>query len=304
MLRTILVPLDGSPLAEYALPYAERLADACSARLVLTRVLPVYSSEPPQENLTSADEAWAYLERIAARLRAHGRHVETSAVWGEPVEMILERVRATRADLVVMATHGRSGAGRWLYGSVADQVLRRALVPVLTVPPHAGGVWPAERPPKILLALDGSKLAEAALEPVAELAASLGSPLVLVQVIAFPPFALYADDGAYLAAFDCDAAIAGAQEYLAGVAARLQHAIGEVHVRAVLGQPAAEIAEIARKEGADLIAMATHGRSGLARLVLGSVATATLRRTTVPLLLIRPPSLRELASMGEPMTAA
>jgi len=92
-------------------------------------------------------------------------------------------------------------------------VLRRAPVPVLAIPPHVGDVWPAERTPTILLPLDGSKLAEAALQPVAALAASLGAALVLVQVIAFPPFSLYADDGAYLAAFDCHAAVAGAQEY-------------------------------------------------------------------------------------------
>jgi nucleotide-binding universal stress UspA family protein len=304
MLTTILVPLDGSPLAEDALPYAERLAEASSARLVLTRVLPVFSTAPPYEDLTSVDEAREYLQRIAARLTTRGRQVDTSAVWGDPVEMILERVHSTQADLVVMATHGRSGPGRWLYGSVAEQVLRRAPVPVLTVPPQAGGAWPAERPPKILVALDGSKLAEAALPPVAELAAHLGAPLVLVQVIAFPPFSLCADDGAYLAAFDCDAAIASAQDYLAGVAAGLGPAVGRVDGRAAVGQPSVAIGELAQQEGADLIAMATHGRHGLARLVLGSVATATMRQTTVPLLLIRPASLRDRASEAQPVAAA
>ena len=83
MLNTLLVPLDGSLLAEYALPYAERLAQACSARLVLTRVLPVYSMQPPQDDLASADEARDYLRRVASRLAARGCQVETSAVWGE-----------------------------------------------------------------------------------------------------------------------------------------------------------------------------------------------------------------------------
>jgi nucleotide-binding universal stress UspA family protein len=304
MLNTILVPLDGSQLAEQALDYAERLAQATSARLVLTRVLPVYIIQPPEDDLASADDARDYLERVATRLMAHGRDVKTSTVWGEPVDMILERARATHADLVVMATHGRSGPGRWLYGSVADQVLRRAPVPVLLVPPQSGSVWPADSAPTIILPLDGSKLAEAALQPVAELAARLGSELVLVQVIPFPPYSLYADDGAYLAAFDCDAAIAGAHEYLAGVAARLKPAVSQVRGRAELGQPAEAIAEVARQEGAALIAMATHGRSGLARLVLGSVATATLRRTAVPLILIRPASLEGSSTADEPVVAA
>jgi nucleotide-binding universal stress UspA family protein len=202
-----------------------------------------------------------------------------------------------------MATHGRSGPARWLYGSVADQVLRRAPVPVLTVPPDAAGVWPADRPPTLLVPLDGSTLAEAALEPTAELAASLGSALVLVQVIPFPPYPLLADDGAYLAAFDCDTAEASAQEYLAGVAARLQPTVPQVRWRVQLGQPAVAIAEIAREEGADVIAMATHGRTGLARLVLGSVATALLQRASVPLLLIRPASLGAAVAGGAPAAA-
>jgi nucleotide-binding universal stress UspA family protein len=304
MLSTILVPLDGSPLAELALAHAERLAEATSARLVLARVLPVYIIQPPQDDLASAEDARGYLERVATRLMARGRDVKTSTVWGGPVDMILERVRATQADLVLMATHGRSGPGRWLYGSVADQVLRRSPVPVMLVPPRSTSAWPADRAPKIILPLDGSKLAEAALQPVADLAASLGSEVVLVQVIPFPPYSLYADDGAYLAAFDCDAAIAGAQDYLAGVATRLRSTVRQVRARAELGQPTEAIAKIARQEGADLITMTTHGRSGLARLVLGSVATATLRRTEVPMILIRPASLDGSLTADEPVAVA
>src|ERR1051326_3917222 len=91
--------------------------------------------------------------------------VETTIPWGEPTDEILEQVRSARADLVVMATHGRSGLGRWLYGSVADEVLRRASVPIFLVPPGSYEPWSADRAPRILVPLDGSQLSQAALGP-------------------------------------------------------------------------------------------------------------------------------------------
>jgi nucleotide-binding universal stress UspA family protein len=290
MLATLLVPLDGSHLAEQALPYAERLAEATSARLVLSCVLPLSVLQRPEADLASADEARAYLQAIADRLTSKGRVVETTAPWGNPASWILEQVSSTHADLVVMATHGRSGPGRWLYGSVADEVLRRAPVPVMLVPPGVAELWPADRPLCILVPLDGSPHAEAALGPAKELATRLGSEIVLLQVVLFSPYSFYGDGSAYLAGFDPDVALGEARQYLEGLTTQL---VGNrVRVVAELGQPSFAIAEVARREKANLIAMATHGRSGLARLVLGSIATGTLQRTSVPLMLIRPPILQ------------
>ncbi|HEX8966709.1 MAG TPA: universal stress protein [Chloroflexota bacterium] len=296
MVATILVPLDGSVLAEKALPYAERLSTDTGSRLVLSRVLPLLNMQAPESDLASADEARVYLRGIAERLSAGGRQVDTDTPWGAPVGSILDQIRLHQAQVVVMATHGRSGPGRWLYGSVADDVLRHASVPVVLVSPLSAN-WSPDRPLSILVPLDGSHLAEAALGPAEQLARQLGSGLVLLQVVPFPSYAVYGDE-AYVAAFDPEAAIAEAQEYLKSIASRLRPFITDVRVRIDLGQPPVAIAEVAAQEHASLIAMATHGRSGLARLVLGSVATGTLRRASVPLLLVRPTAL-EMAGVAD-----
>jgi nucleotide-binding universal stress UspA family protein len=293
MMYTILVPLDGSPLAEHALPFAARLAAATSARLILSRVLPLSNLQPVEADLASADEARAYLLRVGDRLTAKGHLVERTTPWGEPAAEILEQARSTQADLVVMGTHGRSGPGRWLYGSVADDVLRHALVPVVLVPRDAAKPWSVDRTPRILVPLDGSELAEAALGPARKLAARLGSEIVLLQVIPFPPYELYPGAvAAYLEVFDPDAQVVQAHQYLTQVAQRLRPTIKHVRIRAELGKPEALICQVAVAEKADLIIMATHGRTGLARLVLGSVATATLQHAAVPLMFVRPTSLK------------
>lgn len=290
MQSTILVPLDGSPLAEHALPYAEHLAKVTSARLILCRALSATKLQPT-EIVGAVDEAHAYMQVVADQLTSRGRVVDTTIPWGEPADEILDQVRSVRADLVVMATHGRSGLGRWLYGSVADEVLRRASVPILLVPPGSHEPWSADRAPRMLVPLDGSQLSEAVLGPARAWATQLGSEIVLVQVIPFKPYSSFGDSSGYVFAFDPEADLAEAERYLSEVADRLRSTAKQVRVRAQLGEPSVTIAQIATDEKANLIMMATHGRSGLARLVLGSVATGTLRRTNIPLLLVRPASL-------------
>lgn len=305
MLRTIFVPLDGSPLAEQALAYADRLAEATSAQLVLSRVMPVNIIEPAEDDLALADESRSYLQRIGSELTARGRQVKTITDWGEPAACIVEQLQAHLADLVVMGTHGRSAPGRWLYGSVADAVLRTSPVPVVLVPPAAMTAWPSRGLTRILVPLDGSDLAEAALAPATELAKTFGSEILLLEVVPFPPYAVYGN-GAMMVAFEPEKELADSETYLAGVAVRLSAAgiLNKVRTRAELANPASAIAEIASSEKADLIAMATHGRSGFARLVLGSVATGTLQRTNEPLLLVGPAMLKTTAVSGSREMAA
>lgn len=291
MLRTILVALDGSPLAEQALAYADRLGEAASAQLVLSRVMPLNIIEPAEDDLALADESRSYLQRIGNELTARGRQVKTITDWGEPAACIVEQLETHQADLVVMGTHGRSAPGRWLYGSVADAVLRTSPVPVVLVPPAAMTPWPSRGLTRILVPLDGSDLAEAALAPATELAKTFGSEILLLEVVPFPPYPLYGD-GAMMAAFDPEKELADSETYLAGVAARLRAAGIQVRTWAELANPAIAIAEVASSEKADLIAMATHGRSGFARLVLGSVATGTLQRANSPLLLVGPGAIK------------
>jgi nucleotide-binding universal stress UspA family protein len=304
-MRTILVPLDGSQLAEKALGYAEYLVKASSAELVLCRMLPVDIMQPAADDLAMADEARAYLRRVASRLEERGCTVTTLTDWGGAAGGILEHVRGRQVDLVVMSTHGRSAPGRWLYGSVADEVMRGSPVPVVLIPaavtiPAATSGFGLKR---ILVPLDGSDRSETALLPAIGVATTLGAEILLLAVVPFPPYSLY-DDGTAMVAFEPEIELADSDRYLADIASRVQAAGIKVKTRALLANPAFAIAEVAAEEQADAIAMATHGRTGMARMVLGSVAMGTLQRTSVPLILVGPAALPTSAAERATATAS
>lgn len=291
MLSTILVPLDGSALAEQALPFAERVARAARARVILTRVVPAYSGAATSVEGGEALAARENLEKIASRLRRAEISVAVTVPEGDAAGQTVGAIAALGVDLIVMSTHGRSGIGRWLYGSVADAVIRLANVPVMLVPPHMSLPWPTDRRLRIIVPLDESPLSEAVLGPALEFATRLDAELLLVEVVAWPPV-VYSDP-IELLAYDLDEQVAGARGYLANVATRLRERGASVRWRAEVGPtPAATIVQLARDEHADLIAMATHGRSGVARVVLGSTTTGTLQHAGVPLLIVRPTELQ------------
>ena len=300
MVTTMLVPLDGSDLAEQAVPYATRLAKAADARVILAHARnPLIMTDAPAYELGA----------VAERARADGVAAETCILdvyRDEVAEVILEAAREQRADLILMSTHGRGGLGRWLYGSVADRVLRSAEMPVLLVPAACRRAWAEDRPLRILVPLDGSPLAEEALDRSAELAETLGAELFLLQVVQIPSYAMYGEAYVYQP-FNEEAELANARDYLERVAERLRGDGRTVKTRAILGAPAFDVAKAARDEGVDLIAMATHGYGGLARLVMGSVATGTLQRADVPILLSRPAavaqSVEEATPAAEPEAA-
>ena len=292
--RTILVPLDGSALSERALPEATALAARSGARLLLLRVAVanfVTRNDPLTGEPRLADLAADYLRDVAARAGDRST-AETIEAAGEPGPVIGRVARERGVDLIVMATHGRSGIGRWLYGSVADYVLRHAPVPVLLVSPHCERPWTAEGVAgRVLVPLDGSQVGAAALGPAVDLAATLGTGLLLAQVVAYPPYTGYGYGGALEVApyaFDPETERVAAERYLDAAAAPLRRAGCDVATCADLGPAAPTVARLARERGAVAIAMATHGRGGLARAVLGSVATGVVRLAGVPVLLTRP----------------
>jgi nucleotide-binding universal stress UspA family protein len=283
MTPTILVPLDGSLLAERALTLAGRLAESAHARVILTRVM-------SDEDGDDESDVRSYLHYAAGRLNYSGVPVETLVRRGDASAQILAAAHQYGAELVVMSTHGRSGPGRWLYGSVADEVLRSVGIPLVLLPPAAQPELAEGRPLRILVPLDGSALSEAVLGPARDWAERLRAELVLVQVVLWPPYTF--GEGAELLVLDSDEMRVQAEQYLAQVAAQWRTDKLTIHCRALLGRPiASTIAQVAAEEHIDLIAMATHGRSGMGRLVLGSVATGTLQRADVPLLAVRPPAL-------------
>ena len=188
--------------------------------------------------------------------------------------------------MIVMSTHGRTGLGRFIYGSVADELLRTSDLPVLLVPRDCEWSWPGDRTLRVLVPLDGSSLAEAVLGPACELADALDADLML------PHVTRPANVGPVKLLQAVQIAPAGLGEdkrvgpSLESVAAKLRAPNRAVAVREVIGSPAPAIVRVAEEETVDVIAMTTHGRGGLARVVLGSVATGVLQRTSVPLLVV------------------
>jgi nucleotide-binding universal stress UspA family protein len=317
-MKTILVPLDGSARAGRALPYATTLAGAerarlvrraqrcleptwagsaasqAPARLILVRAVKTHAfpgTDPGPAQVAAIEEGEKDLAGVADQLRTDGLEVEPHIYYDEPAQAIQDAARRHRADLIVMSTHGRTGPGRLVYGSVADAVLRHAEVPVLMVPPGAERPWPADRPLRILVPLDGSELAADALTAAQSLADAFGADLVLLRAIEPRYYPLYGEGYASIP-IDDEVLQAEALRYLEQVAAPLRDGARTVQVRVTAGRATSQIVRVAREEGIDLIAMATHGRGGLARLVLGSVAAEALHRADVPLLLTRPTNLQ------------
>jgi nucleotide-binding universal stress UspA family protein len=299
MYRVILVPLGGSPLAECALPPAVALARAAGARLRLVRASLVRN--PPEAGTAEAqicEHERAYLESLARRLAAQGVEAEPELRFGDASDAIVEVAGARRADLLVMATHGRGGLGRLLFGSVAAGVLGRAPGPLLLV--RAATARPDGAPfgatPRLLVPLDGSAFAEEALPAASALAAILNGELVLVRVTAqddpVRDAAPVDEAGAREHRDDVpDLLPAAARDYLERVAVRLRQGGRRVQVEVRRGEPAEAIAGVARERGAALIAMATHGYTGAQRVLLGGVADAVARQIALPLLLVRPRAL-------------
>jgi nucleotide-binding universal stress UspA family protein len=289
MLKTILVPLDGSALSERALPYATALARRAGAHVVLVRAILAHTppgADPTDTQVALRKRAEADLYAIAEQLGLAGVDVETHVYYDDAATAIIDAVQARHADLIVMASHGRTGVGRWIYGSVADHVLRHSPVPVLVVPAAVSCAWTSDRAPRLLVPLDGSVVAEAALAPARALVTELGCELVLLRVVE-PPAPLAAPDFLAAAGYDTSAELAAAQGYLNRLAVELRGEGFGVKVVPSVGYASTLIPRVAHEMGADLIVMATHGRSGVARVVLGSVASGVLQRSAVPVLLAR-----------------
>lgn len=291
MSRTMLIPLDGSPLAERALTVATRLARAGQDRLLLVHVVSPQGWAGPSDFDT---DLVAAVDAAAVPLRAAGLDVQACIYNGyfAAAGLVIAQAAATKAaDLVVMSTHGRADIRRFVFGSVADEVLRHIEVPVLLVPRDCQVELPTDRPLRVTVPLDGSPLAEEVLEPVLRLFGPIGAELTLVSAVEpFPPTLAPMQMGAY--AIDPDADLAEANRYLEATAVNLRAQGVQVSIKTAC-EPAIHLIEsLARPESTDLLAFVTHGRSGISRLMLGSVAAAILARATVPVLLVRPAALR------------
>jgi nucleotide-binding universal stress UspA family protein len=299
MFENILVPLDGSPVSEAALPYAEALASRTGAKLSLVRAAhaPVMAAARPAAQLSAIAEAEEYLGPLAEDMRGRRCVVETGVPYGlSPAEWIVEEIALRHADIVVMGTHDRAGVERWVRGSVAEAVVSHATVPVLLIR-AAEGIRPVQHfdlsQPVFVVPVDGSELAEAAVPVAIDIARMLDGRLVLVGVIPEPgqPVVDAWGIGTYVGA-DHARLEMDAQHYLAGAAAQVE-ADGLTVQRLVRqGDPAVEIALAAQQSNAAAVVMATHGRTGLARTLMGSVAGKVLHNSACPVIVVRPALLR------------
>jgi nucleotide-binding universal stress UspA family protein len=297
----ILVPLDGSDLAEKALPVAAELARRTGASLRLVHVhVPIAADPIYVEGLPVIDEHMrslrheheqAYLDQARQRLAA-GVAVSVALLDGPPAATLAAHAQASGAALVVMTTHGRGGLERAWLGSMADELVHLSPVPLLLLRPEPGSVPSPFR--RTLVPLDGSARAESILEHVLELARlEPAAELVLLDVVQ-PIASTVWTPGAALTSSVVTADVTQRQEeharhYLDGVARRLQAAGVGVRTRIELAAGVASaILDVARDEQAGLVALATHGRSGLARLALGSIADKVVRGSRTPVLLFGP----------------
>jgi nucleotide-binding universal stress UspA family protein len=298
MLKNILVPLDGSPASEAALPFAQALARRASATVTLVRAVSGRGlSNDAAGQLRAVTEAEEYLARLATSLESNGLDVQIGVPFGaSPATWVVEEIELRHASLVVMATHDRVGPDRWLHGSVAEAVVNRTSTPVLLVREVDGEpLVPRfdEQEPVLIVPLDGSELAEAALPIARELARLIAARVVLVGIV--PPIGhLIAVEGGVApypeAAHTRDGA--DAQAYLEAALARLGSDPVAVDTYVESGEPAVEIANIASEYSAAAVIMATHGRTGVLRTLLGSVAGGVLHRSSTPVLLVHPADLR------------
>jgi nucleotide-binding universal stress UspA family protein len=234
---------------------------------------------------TAARDCKAYLETVAAPLREQGRDVDTLVVFGNPAEQILALSAA--ADLVVMGSHGHGGVKRFVLGSVADEVTRHAPVPVMIVRGGPGSP-PAVRVTRIVVPLDGSELAEQAVPVAAAVAADLGVPVHLMRVLDIDALRATVQAGIHAAAAHMrsqEEVQRYAGEYLAEQAQNLRNRDLTATAEVLTGSPAVTLLDAMRPD--DLVVMTTHGRGGVRRMLLGSVADKLARAAVAPVVLVR-----------------
>lgn len=288
----MVVPLDGSRLGEAALPYVRELVRKAKAELVLATCVEPHSSWDISivVEVLERDKRLArdYLSRQRKDLVTRGLKVRSRLLQGSVAESLLNLASRERADLMALATHGRSGLSRWLLGSVATKLIQSAGLPLLIVRPSEEPRAEAEEEVsmrRILVPLDGSKAAESVIPYVRDLALTLGATVTLYH--AFSLLVFPGDETPQPAAKGVledmedqspDFLLrAGEQMMRRGVATQLRVS-ADLPVRGIL--------RAARETGADLIAVGTHGRSGLARATIGSLAEGVVRESRLPCLIV------------------
>ena len=288
--KKILVPLDGSELAEAALAPALAFAEALSADVVLLRVVvPLAIKLDPDLYQSVIDRgqkvAKTYLNSIQSRSLFSSVCLEGEIMVGKAAESIIDYAQENEIDLIVMSSHGRSGISRWVYGSVADKVLYHATCATAVIHPQVETIPFTHK--RILVPLDGSPLAECALKPALKLAQAVSAELVLLRVTfmpLIPPGPVPGWPGTEVVMNEDEQE---AKAYLQRVQDSLPDAPIQLHVHISTSSVAKAIIDMADELQVDLIVMSSHGRSGISRWVFGSETERTLRGAHCTTLVIR-----------------
>ena len=323
MYTRILTPLDGSGVSEQVIPFVRSLAAGLSLPTTLLHAIePETFTIPQMLNPSLHAEEFAshrmrharqYVEPVAAELGRLGLTVHTEIPQAEPATAIVDEAATDPGTLIAMASHGRSGLARWWMGSVADKVLHLTDNPLLVIRSVAQRPAPPQTAfQSIVVPVDGSELAEEVLPHVVYLSSAMGLAVTLVRVnpsrddyyrsLSVGPSEVSRVTPSYEEYIEI---VDGeAEGYLADLKERLTRQ-GAPPVTASLlhGPPADTIADLAASTPNNLVAMTTHGRSGVGRLVLGSVAERVVRQSGGPVLLIRGPREGQAPLTGTPALA-
>jgi nucleotide-binding universal stress UspA family protein len=296
MFKNILLPLDGSTLAECTVSYAAALAKAFDGRVTLLRVL-----EKPYQNGCSQPvdpldwrmckvEAKSYLDRLVSQFQESGSEAESVLLDGDPAQHIVKLVTDRGLDLVVLSSHGQSGLSSWNHGSVIRKVIARVAASVMIVRAYKETASEAGAPvyKRIMVPLDGSKRAECVLPAAVALARSCGGQLLLVHAVARPEMPRLkppTQEDTDLA----DRILQRNQEEMTKIFEQLQARLN-VNTRVLVvahDHVAAKLHELAKQEEADLVIMSAHGYSGKTKWPYGSVATTFIEYGVTPLLMVQ-----------------
>jgi nucleotide-binding universal stress UspA family protein len=304
MYKVIMVPTDGSGFDREAIRLALRIAERTNAKIRLVRVLATGSifdmaaktdgTDISDEIVqTGRDAALSELYGLAAECRAISKASITVDLHGGPIgDVLLGFARRHDVDLIVISTHGRNGISRLSLGSVTDSLIRHTTIPVLVVKPSTSYLNPRviEAFKRMIVPLDGSALAEQILPRVLELAKLEEAEITLLSVLVPQSYSQREIFDPSLPWWSKD--ITQAQSYLFGMATKLRREGVTVTTDVVIGENVATaIGDFASRERADLIAIATHGRGGLARLIRGSVADAVMHSSRISMLVFKPESV-------------
>ena len=327
MFTKALVPLDGTEVSEGIIPFITQFARGLEMGVVLATAVefgplrsgalgrlagglvhPLSADSPgpvPDELRERArSDIKSRLDDLADRIALEGIPAESSVGFGPASDTIIEMAQESGCDLIAMSTRGRGALGSGLLGSVTYKVMHESPMPVLAITPErARRHWDADYGiNRVIVPLDGSELAESVLPYAAALSGRMEMNMTLVQVL--PPDDFYTDGYTVIEVQPGvgDRMRADARRYMEGIASQMRDEGLNVAVQTLQGKPSFEIAEMARATDHNMIALATHGRSGMSRLLLGSVAEAVVRESGDPVLVVRSATAVTPSSRRAPRT--